>query len=89
MRRALIVFPVGGWLPLAALAHSFSNASDTCGPDAFWTTGWFFAPPALAVPGFLATAPTRAGSLLASVALLAIWGLFFLAWFASAIAFGT
>ena len=81
MRRTLIAFPLVAWALFAALAFSFAHDSyDTCASDALWTTGWFFLPPLLALPGLAAARPYRAGSILAAVGLLGIWALFFCLW---------
>jgi hypothetical protein len=89
MRRALIGFPLAAWGVLAALAYSFAHDSyETCASDALWTTGWFFLPPLLALPGFAATRPARAGSVLASSTLLVGWALFGLVWLFAALGCG-
>ena len=89
MRQALIAFPLAAWLLFAALAASFFGSNESCGDDgAFWTTWWFFAPPVLAAPGLAAAAPARAGSILASIALIAAWSVFLVVWFFSAVACG-
>jgi hypothetical protein len=89
MRRTLIAFPLAAWALFAALAFSFAHDSyDTCASDALWTTGWFFLPPVLVLPGFATTRPARAGSLLASFMLLAAWALFGVVWFFSALGCG-
>jgi hypothetical protein len=70
VRRRLIAFPLAGWALLAALSFSFAHDQyDTWGSHALWTTGWFFLPPLLALPGFAAARPYQAGSILASFGL--------------------
>ena len=89
MRRALIAFPLSGWVLFAALAFSFTHdPHDACDSEALWTSAWFFLPPVLAVPGLATARPFQAGSLLAAIGLLAGWGLFALVWFVSAISCG-
>ena len=89
MGRALVAFPLISWGLLAALSFSFVHDSqDACESHAFWTTGWFFLPPLLTLPGFAASRPMRAGALLGSIALLGFWSLFSFLWFISSISCG-
>jgi hypothetical protein len=89
MRQALIVFPLAAWGLFALLAFSFAHDSlDTCESHALWTTGWFFLPPLVALPGFATARPTRAGSVLASSVLLVCWALFGFVWFFAALGCG-
>jgi hypothetical protein len=83
VRKGLILFPLAGLALWAALAYSYLASPDAC--DALWTSGWFFLPPLLALPGFLASRPYAAGSVIASVALLAGWSLSLIFWLISAI----
>ena len=89
MRRTLIAFPLAAWGLFGALAFSFAHDSyDTCASHALWTTGWFFLPPLLALPGFATARPARAGSLLALLTLLAAWALFGVVWLFAAFSCG-
>jgi hypothetical protein len=85
-----VLSPLAGLALWAALSYSFlaDSAPDECHSNAFWTSGWFFLPPLLALPGFLTRRPYAAGSILASLALLALWGMGLMLWFAVAISCG-
>jgi hypothetical protein len=87
-RRKLILSPLAGLALWAVLLVSYLGDVEPCDSEAFWTSGWFFLPPLLALPGFFARRPYAAGSIIASLALLALWGLSFMIWFAVAISCG-
>lgn len=87
-RNAGSIVAAAGWLLFLALAISFLRSPETgCAPSAFWTSGWFFAPPVVAV-GAIAVARARGVAAALGLLLLGCWALAFLNWLLFAIGAG-
>ena len=87
--RATVIVTGSAWLLFGALLYSLGHSpdgGDACHPDAFWTGGWFFLPPIVAIATLFAG--RRRVALIGSGVLLGLWLLILPIWFLLAITHG-